>query len=454
MKRKPVEIIVSALEDSFQSISSYRLQFSEFVPAYEAAIHAGLRRFEHGGRYRSIDFWSGESPFDSMRAMRSLLGRDATIMSTGRSKDVLGTKTQPSDIIALYARLMSKYGIDVVRNLDPLNDAENFVRPGQCLQEKGIGHEVVILLSAQPLAGSDYSKVPIHMPEHYRELLIRVLNSGVPLQSVAFLDPFGMSLPGTIQQIIQVSRQLLPPEVAISFQTNNRSGPSTLSYLAAIEGGADAVGLSLGSAPGGMNRPEMSLISRALRPKEQRLMVDAIRLEEVEKVFRECAKKHVERIREEDARGVEEESGLTGAEGLPHKKLDGEAINRYSNLVREMNDVVEFGGFAVPVRPISEFYFEQAMLNVQLRPWERIDPNYAKLILGYFGKTPVKPDPGIMAIARGELKMGTSSIHPVERADLDPSKGIKAALTLLESSELPAKDENILQAATSIHAIG
>jgi pyruvate carboxylase subunit B len=57
-----------------------------------------------------------------------------------------------------------------------------------------------------------------------------------------------------------------------------------------------------------------------------------------------------------------------------------------------MGEVVQKGGFGTSVTPVSQFYFQQAFNNAMFGPWEKIAEGYGKMVLGYFGKTPVKPD--------------------------------------------------------------
>jgi pyruvate carboxylase subunit B len=40
-----------------------------------------------------------------------------------------------------------------------------------------------------------------------------------------------------------------------------------------------------------------------------------------------------------------------------------------------------------------------------LGPWKKIAPGYGKMVLGYFGKTPVEPDPMVVQIAHEQLKL-------------------------------------------------
>jgi pyruvate carboxylase subunit B len=68
-------------------------------------------------------------------------------------------------------------------------------------------------------------------------------------------------------------------------------------------------------------------------------------------------------------------------------------LDRYPEVIRAMGEVVRRGGFGTSVTPVSQFYFQQAFNNVVFGPWKKIADGYGKMVLGYFGKTPVPPTP-------------------------------------------------------------
>jgi len=112
-----------------------------------------------------------------------------------------------------------------------------------------------------------------------------------------------------------------------------------------------------------------------------------------------------------------------------------------------MGEVVRRGGFGTSVTPVSQFYFQQAFNNVMVGPWQKIAPGYGKMVLGYFGHTPVEPDPEVVRIAAEQLKLEPTRRDPLDIDQEDPQKGLAAARRLLEAAGLPASDENAFIAA-------
>ncbi len=80
-------------------------------------------------------------------------------------------------------------------------------------------------------------------------------------------------------------------------------------------------------------------------------------------------------------------------------------------------------------------------------PWKQIAPGYGKMVLGYFGKTPVPADPEIIALAAEKLKLQPTNENPLDIADRDEKKKISVWKQRLEIEGIEATEENIFIAA-------
>ena len=131
-------------------------------------------------------------------------------------------------------------------------------------------------------------------------------------------------------------------------------------------------------------------------------------------------------------------------------------MDKYDDMIAEMYDCVRLGGFGTSVTPVSQFYAQQAIQNVMFGKFKKFAPGYAKMVLGYFGKTPVPPDPEI--VKKASEFMASSDLNKaysepttktvLEMNDADPKKGGKVARKMLEDAGLPVTDENIFIAAS------
>jgi len=69
------------------------------------------------------------------------------------------------------------------------------------------------------------------------------------------------------------------------------------------------------------------------------------------------------------------------------------------------------------------------------------------MVLGYFGKTPVEPDPEIVKLASEKLKLEPTTESPLDLADKDETKSIAYWKKKLEDENIETTEENIFIAA-------
>jgi pyruvate carboxylase subunit B len=126
---------------------------------------------------------------------------------------------------------------------------------------------------------------------------------------------------------------------------------------------------------------------------------------------------------------------------------DNGTLHKFPEVIKAMREVVEKGGYGTSVTPVSQFYWQQAYANVMFGPWKQIAPGYGKMVLGYFGKTPVEPDAQIVALASEKLKLEPTKENPLDISDRDEKKTMKYWENRLKEEGVEISDENIFIAA-------
>jgi len=445
--KKPIDVMITAFRDGFQSVYGARVLTEDFLPAVEAAVEAGLTHFEAGGgaRFQSLFFYCNENAFDMMDSFRKVAGPEANLQTLARGVNVVGLDSQSSDIIKLHAELFKKHGITTIRNFDALNDVDNLDYSGRCIVEAGLRHEICITLMALPpgIEGA-------HTPEFYIQVLKNILNAGIPFDSLCFKDASGTATPDTVYQTIKKARSRLSKKIPIRFHTHETAGTSITTSIAALEAGATAIDCSLAPVSGGTCQPDVVVMSHALKGTNFDLGIDIEKVMRAEGVFKECMADYEifpEAIRVEPMILY---SPMPGGALTANTQMmrDNNILDRYHEVIASMGEVVAMGGFGTSVTPVSQFYFQQAFNNVMIGPWKKIAEGYGKMVLGYFGKTPVPPNPEIVRLAQEQLNLEPTTRSPRLINDEDPTKGVEAAKVMLEQNKLPATDENIFIAAT------
>ena len=376
----------------------------DFLPALEAARDAGIQYFEAGGgaRFQSLYFYCNEDAFEMMDAFRETAGPDANLQTLARGVNVVGLESQPSDVINLHAVLFKKHGITTIRNFDALNDVDNLIYSGKCIVDAGLKHQVVVTMMELPPGC-----VGAHDADFYEQTLRKILDAEIPYDSVCFKDASGTAVPSKVFETIKRARKMLPAGTYIHFHTHETAGVSVLANKSALDAGADAIDLSMAPCSGGTCQPDILVMWHALRGTEYALDVDVDKVREAEEVFKDCMKDY---FLPPEATAVEPLipwSPMPGGALTANTQMmrDNGIMDKYPDLIKAMSDVVRRGGFGTSVTPVSQFYVQQALNNVMFGPWQKIAESYGKMVLGYFGKTPVPPDPEIVRLASEQLKL-------------------------------------------------
>ena len=447
MSKKKIKFMCTAFRDGFQSVYGARVFTKDFLPAVEAARDAGITYFEAGGgaRFQSLYLYCNEDAFAMMDAFREAAGPDANLQTLARGTNVVGLESQSSDVIAMHARLFKKHGITTIRNFDALNDVNNLVFSGQSIADAGLKHQVCVTMMELPPGCSG-----AHGPDFYEETLRQILDSGLPFDSVCFKDASGTSVPEKVYETIKRARKLLPESTEIQFHTHDTAGIGVLCNQRAIEAGADVIDLSMAPCSGGTCQPDVLTMWHALRGTEFELDADIDKVLQAEEVFKECMSDYFLPPEATKVEPLIPWSPMPGGALTANTQMlrDNKIMDKFPEIIKAMGTVVRAGGFGTSVTPVSQFYFQQALNNVMFGEWEKIAEGYGKMVLGYFGKTPVSPDPKIVKLAAEQLELEPTELTPLEINDADPTKGLEVARELLKEAKIEDTDENVFIVAT------
>ncbi|MEN0067379.1 MAG: biotin attachment protein, partial [Myxococcota bacterium] len=422
MTKRTVAVMNTAFRDGFQSVFGARVLRKDFLPAVEAAREAGFTHFEAGGgaRYQALYLYCQEDAFEMMDAFREAAGPDANLQTLARGVNVVGLDSQSSDIIDLHAKLFKKHGITTIRNFDALNDVRNLSYSGRCITDAGLNHEVVVALMGLPpgtegvYEADDGERHAAHSPEFYTSILRQILDADIPFSSVCFKDASGTTPPSIVYDSIKAARQLLGDDVHLRLHSHETAGISVACYRAALEAGADGIDLAMSPVSGGTSQPDFVVMWQALRGTEWDLGIDVNKVLEAEAVLKDCLSHY---FVPPEALAVEPMipySPMPGGALTANTQMmrDSGTLDRYPEVIAAMSEVVRRGGFGTSVTPVSQFYFQQAFNNVIFGPWKRMANGYGKMVLGYFGRTPVPADPEIVELAAKQLGLEPTTRDP------------------------------------------
>ncbi|EAH7118226.1 biotin attachment protein, partial [Campylobacter jejuni] len=444
---KFIDVMDTSFRDGFQSVYGARVLMDDFFPAVEAAKEAGITHFEFGGgaRFQSLYFYLNEDAFTMMDRFRAIVGKDANLQTLARGVNTVTLDTGNSELIDLHAKLFAKHGTTTIRNFDALNDVNNLKFSGECIVKHGLKHEITITLMDLPSNCKGAHDVPF-----YEKILKEILTAEIPFHSICFKDASGTSNPNKIYKTIKMARKILPQDTHIRLHTHETAGVSIACYLAALEAGVDGIDLAAAPVSGGTSQPDILTMMHALKGKDYDLGgLEEEKILRYEEVLKDCLKEYFLPPEATMVNPLIPFSPMPGGALTANTQMmrDNNILDKFPQVIHAMREVVEKGGFGTSVTPVSQFYFQQAFNNVMFGPWKKIAEGYGKMVLGYFGKTPVTPDANIVELASKQLNLEPTTELAINIADKDESKSIAYTKTLLEKEDIETSEENIFIAA-------
>ena len=433
----------TTFRDGFQSVFGARVAMDDFLPAVSAAREAGISHFEFGGgaRFQSLFFYLNENAFDMMDKFREAAGKDAVLQTLSRGVNTVTLDTGSREIVDLHAKMFAKHNTDVIRNFDALNDVKNLEFSAQSIKKHGAKHEVVVTMMDLPavLEGS-------HDAAFYERILREILDAGIPYDSVCFKDASGTSSPQKVYETIKMARSLLGSDVHIRLHTHETAGVSVACYLAALEAGVSGIDLAASPVSGGTSQPDILTMLHAVKGKNYDLGgLEPEKILKYEEVLNECLKDYFLPPEATQVSPLIPFSPMPGGALTANTQMmrDNKILDKFPAVIKAMREVVRVGGFGTSVTPVSQFYFQQAFNNVMFGDWAKIAPGYGKMVLGYFGKTPVEPDANIVKIASEQLGLEPTKEAAIDIADRDESKKLSSIAKVLEENGIEKTDENL-----------
>ena len=447
MSKKYIDIMDTTFRDGFQSVFGGRVLMNDFFPAVHAAKEAGITHFEFGGgaRFQSLFFYLQENAFDMMDQFRSIVGPDANLQTLARGINTVMLDTGSRELIDLHAKMFAKHGTTTIRNFDALNDVQNLEFSAQCIKNHGLKHEVVVTLMDLPPNCTGAHDVPF-----YEKTLRQILDSGLPYDSICFKDASGTSSPQKVYDTIKMARKLVGDSTHIRLHTHETAGVSVACYLAALDAGADGIDLAASPVSGGTSQPDILTMLHATKGMNYDLGgLEINKILKYEETLAHCLKDYFIPPEATQVSPLIPFSPMPGGALTANTQMmrDNGTLDKFPEVIKAMREVVEKGGYGTSVTPVSQFYWQQAYANVMFGPWKQIAPGYGKMVLGYFGKTPVPADPEIIALAAEKLKLQPTSENPLDIADRDEKKKISVWKQRLEIEGIPTTEENIFIAA-------
>ena len=247
-----VQFTDTVLRDANQSLVATRLGFDQFEPILQTIDRAG---------FYSAECWGGatfdvclrflkEDPWERLRKIRAAMPNTKLQMLL-RGQNILGYKHYPDDIVRRFVRASVKNGIDIVRIFDALNDTQNL----------RVAIEETVRSGAIASGAISYTTSPVHTQAKYVEMVKELREMGV--STICIKDMAGILSPKAAYDLVSAIKDAVDLPVVV--HTHSTTGLAFMTYLKAIEAGADVIDTAISPFSGGTSQPATETLDFALR---------------------------------------------------------------------------------------------------------------------------------------------------------------------------------------------
>ena len=249
---KKVQFTETILRDANQSLVATRLGYDQFEPILETIDKAG---------FYSVECWGGatfdvclrflnEDPWERLRKIRAKMPNTKLQMLL-RGQNILGYKHYSDDVVRRFVRAAVRNGIDIIRIFDALNDLDNL----------RVAVEETVKSGAMASGAISYTTSPVHTLDKYVEMVKELKEMGVG--SICIKDMAGILSPQPAYDLVSAIKDAVDLPVVV--HTHCTPGLAFMTYLKAVEAGADVIDTAISPFSGGTSQPATETLEYTFR---------------------------------------------------------------------------------------------------------------------------------------------------------------------------------------------
>ena len=382
-QKRRVRFVETVLRDGQQSQIATRMPLSDMLPALETMDEAGFEALEvwGGATFDACLRYLDEDPWERLRTIRAHVKRTKLQMLL-RGQNLLGYRNYADDVVEAVVKKSIENGIDVVRIFDALNDTRNLQTSIRAAKEAG----------GQVQAAICYTTSDVHTVRYFVNLAGEMARAGA--DSICIKDMAGVLTPEVAAELVGEIKATcdLPLEV----HTHGTAGIAQMTYLKAVEAGADIIDTCASPFAEGTSQPATESMAIALAGLGYDTGLDIDKLETAAEHFLPVRNRFLEEGGlNPKVMGVEPKALLYKVPGGMLSNLlanlrDMHVEDKYAEVLAEVPRVRADLGYPPLVTPLSQMVGSQALMNVVSDERYRIVPQEIKdYVRGQYGRPPV-----------------------------------------------------------------
>ena len=395
-----VKITETVLRDAHQSLIATRMPSELMEPILDQMDEVG---------YHAVECWGGatfdaclrflkEDPWERLRMFKRHF-KNTKLQMLFRGQNILGYNHYADDVVEYFVEKSIANGIDIIRIFDCLNDIRNLETAVKACNKEG-GHAQIALC---------YTLGDAYTLEYWENLAREVENLGA--DSLCIKDMAGLLLPKQATELVEALKK--GTKLPIEMHTHYTTGMASMTYLKAIEAGADIIDTASTPFAMGTSQPSTDVMVAALQGTEYDTGLDLDKLIAVSNYFQpyreECIKSGLlsTKVLGVDVKALKYQVPGGMLSNLISQLHQAGKDDKLQEVLEEVPRVRKDFGEPPLVTPSSQIVGTQAVMNVIAGERYKMVPKESyKLVAGEFGKT-VKPmNPEVVEkILKGEKQM-------------------------------------------------
>ena len=384
VQKKPVKIMETVLRDAHQSLIATRMKTEEMLPILDKIDKVG---------YHAVECWGGatfdaclrflkEDPWERLRKLRAGMP-NSKLQMLFRGQNILGYNHYSDDVVEYFVQKSVANGIDIIRIFDCFNDLRN-LKTAVKAANKEKAHAQIAL---------SYTLGDAYTLEYWKETARQIEEMGA--DSLCIKDMAGLLLPKAATELVTALKA--GTKLPIQIHTHCTSGVAQMTYLKAVEAGADIIDCAISPFSQGTSQPATEVMVETFKGTPYDTGLDQKLLAEIADYFRPIQEKYLASgLLNPKVMGVNIKTLLYQVPGgmlsnLVSQLKEAHAEDKYYAVLEEIPKVRKDFGEPPLVTPSSQIVGTQAVLNVlQGERYKMITKESKKVLSGEFGQT-IKP---------------------------------------------------------------
>ncbi len=424
---KPVKIVETVLRDAHQSLIATRMTTEQMLPIVDKMDKVG---------YHAVECWGGatfdaslrflkEDPWERLRKLRDGF-KNTKLQMLFRGQNILGYNHYADDVVEYFVQKSIANGIDIIRIFDCFNDLRN-LRTAVKAANKEKGHAQIAL---------SYTLGEAYTLDYWKDMAKKIEDMGA--DSLCIKDMAGLLVPYKATELVEALKA--GTELPIEMHTHYTSGVASMTYLKAIEAGADIIDTAMSPFSMGTSQPATEVMVETFKGTPYDTGLDQNLLAEIANYFQPMREEALKSgLMNTKVLGVNIKTLLYQVPGgmlsnLVSQLKDAKAEDKYQEVLEEIPRVRKDFGEPPLVTPSSQIVGTQAVLNVlQGERYKMVTKESKKVLAGEFGQT-VKPfNPEVQKKAIGDTKPITC--RPADLIEPQLEKFRKEAAQYIQQDE-------------------